>query len=147
MDTIFAGSLYVPAFQAGCRGFEPRLPLFVVDRSFRSRSEAASREASGEEARRERSFVWRNRGQRQPVLFLGNSLPPGGEQPVPKNALPHEKSLFPRVFAVISSISVSLCSVRPDHCLAAPGRKERDGLYSVYPPRFFVRQTVGVSLS
>ena len=64
-----------------------------------------------------------------------------------KGALPHEKSLFPRVFAVISSISVSLCSVRPDHCLAAPGRKERDGVYYVYPPRFFVRQTRGVSLS
>ena len=29
-----------PAFQAGCRGFEPRLPLFAVIRLFASASNA-----------------------------------------------------------------------------------------------------------
>ena len=33
--------LRAPAFQAGCRGFEPRLPLFRIDRLYAGRSEAA----------------------------------------------------------------------------------------------------------
>ena len=36
-----ASFLRIPAFQAGCRGFEPRLPLQRIHRLFAGRSEAA----------------------------------------------------------------------------------------------------------
>ena len=38
----------VPAFQAGCRGFESRLPLFSLNRLFTGSPEAASWQASGD---------------------------------------------------------------------------------------------------
>src|SRR2546429_1036761 len=38
----------VPAFQAGCRGFEPRLPLQALNRLFTGSLQAASWQASGE---------------------------------------------------------------------------------------------------
>jgi hypothetical protein len=45
---ITAAILRVPAFQAGCREFEPRLPLFARDRCFHKAFQAALREASSD---------------------------------------------------------------------------------------------------
>ena len=67
--------LCVPAFQAGCRGFEPRLPLFSMNRLSESAWQAASQKASGERNRRRR-FVCSSSGvQRTPASFCGKDLP------------------------------------------------------------------------
>ena len=50
MQTILAGFLYVPAFQAGCREFESRLPLFSMDRCSQSAPQAVSEEANSDKA-------------------------------------------------------------------------------------------------
>ena len=42
-----------PAFQAGCRGFEPRLPLQKMNRLFTGSPEAASWQASGDTVSKE----------------------------------------------------------------------------------------------
>src|SRR5713101_370026 len=47
----------VPAFQAGCRGFESRLPLPFVHRLFAGRSEAAWRQPGGVWASKETMFL------------------------------------------------------------------------------------------
>src|SRR5258708_16639494 len=43
----------VPAFQAGCRGFEPRLPLFSINRLCASDSRAFGEQPSGERTSKE----------------------------------------------------------------------------------------------
>jgi len=65
----------VPAFQAGCREFESRLPLLFFNRLFAGAWQAASEEASSE-GTRTRRFVFLTEGvQRTPASFCGKHLP------------------------------------------------------------------------
>jgi hypothetical protein len=47
--THLVGIQEQPAFQAGCRGFESRLPLFFYSRCSQSASQAGSQEASSDD--------------------------------------------------------------------------------------------------
>jgi hypothetical protein len=92
----------VPAFQAGCRGFEPRLPLSCIDRLCASRSQAAW-EQPGSDTAGEEAVLFCSKGvQRHPASFF---------------ALTHEKSAFviftkPLSLEVVSHFAPrsSLCS-------------------------------------
>ena len=76
LDKKRAAIVRVPAFQAGCREFEPRLPLYARDRCSYKASQAASEEASSD-VLRERRFCFLEKSlQRTPAfVFLGKHLP------------------------------------------------------------------------
>src|SRR3989440_6933440 len=61
----------VPAFQAGCRGFESRLPLFHLNRLFTGSLEAASWQASGERVSKQAVLCCAKRCTATSCLNLG----------------------------------------------------------------------------
>ena len=89
--------LYAPAFQAGCREFESRLPLFSLDRLSASASEARSRQPGDDKSSKRLFWFLAKSAHRHPAYhfgthpaFMGAQHPaPGMAKPCPKKGLLH----------------------------------------------------------
>ncbi len=76
-----AAILWHPVFQAGCRGFEPRLPLHSIDRLCAGRSQAAWRQLGSVRESKETMFLCAQRRTATSCLILCIAPPeilPGG---------------------------------------------------------------------
>src|SRR5205085_12424690 len=72
-----------PAFQAGCRGFEPRLPLSSLNRLFTGALQAASWQASGERVSKQ-AVLWlevREEPWQEEVIWAPSLSPVTAEGP------------------------------------------------------------------